>query len=119
MAPLARGPSPIWTTMKDLPKFAIVGTPQALFIGRVEGLNAMTVCLCEPMSIIIQADKRTGQVQMSLQPLLIPCKRVNLPSPSMLWEDVDLEDAFKERILKEYEAINVQKRTGIQLVSSH
>lgn len=105
--------------MRDLPKHAIVANQSGLFIGRVEGMNAMTVCLCEPLAIVMQADKRTGQVNMSLQPLLIPCKRVNLPSPSMLWEDADLDDAFKERIIKEYEAIQVQKRTGIQLVSSH
>lgn len=105
--------------MADLPKHAIVANQSGLFIGEVEGLNAMTVCLKAPMAIVMQADKRTGQVSMSLQALLIPCKRVNLPSPVMLWEDTDLEDAFKERIIKEYEAVQVQKRTGIQLVSAH
>jgi hypothetical protein len=105
--------------MESLPNYAIVANQSGLFIGKVEAAGLIAVTLLEPMAVIMQVDKRNGSMHMSLQPLLIPCKRVSLPSPSMVWEQADLADAFRDKVIKEYEAFQVQKRSGIQLVQGH
>jgi len=102
--------------MSDSIKYAIVANQSGLFIGEIEQVGMLAVTLLHPMAIVMQQVRGQSQVQMSLQPLLIPCRRVSLPNMSMLWEEADLTDDFKARVITEYVALQVQKRSGIQLV---